>query len=171
MFPFSDISTYHNSQFCDSVNIYFSCGLSRRWICPVWNPRRLFNGRLALTHHRNQVRRMFYDLVNEQWCCETCVCVLGGWWVGVWCLIGIYLSPPPHHPTPPLCLDGGVLPREQCWTGRNLCPDFQRFSHIPYTRAWMCWDCCPRVVRLSQPQVQAHHCSQHGVMKRLLNIT
>lgn len=64
--------------FSDCVNIYFSFGLHRCWICPVWNPRRLFNGRLALTHHRNQAQHVFYDLVNEQLCCETCVCVLGG---------------------------------------------------------------------------------------------
>lgn len=132
---FAFICLRHNSQLCDSVNIYFSFGLNRCWICPVWNPRRLFNGRLALTHHRNQARHVFYDLVNEQRCCETCVCALGGGLVGVWCLIGIYLHPPP------LCLDGGALPREQCRTGWNLCPDFQRFSHIPYTRAWKNWDC------------------------------
>lgn len=43
----------------------------------------LFNGRLALMHHRNQVLHVFYDLVNEQQHCETCVCVLGGGGCGV----------------------------------------------------------------------------------------
>lgn len=59
------------SVFC--LNIYFSLGLYRAWKESVWNPRWLFNGRLALTHLRNQVWPVFYDLINEQRCCETCV--------------------------------------------------------------------------------------------------
>lgn len=43
--------------------------------CRIWNPRQLFNGPLLLTHRRARVPRMFYDLVNEQQCCEICVCV------------------------------------------------------------------------------------------------
>uniref|UniRef100_A0A8C7LJM2 Aldehyde dehydrogenase 1 family, member A2 n=1 Tax=Oncorhynchus kisutch TaxID=8019 RepID=A0A8C7LJM2_ONCKI len=32
---------------------------------------------------------------------------------------------------PPLCLDVGVLPREPCRAGRNLCPYFHRFFPLP----------------------------------------
>uniref|UniRef100_A0A8C8MDZ3 Aldehyde dehydrogenase domain-containing protein n=1 Tax=Oncorhynchus tshawytscha TaxID=74940 RepID=A0A8C8MDZ3_ONCTS len=45
----------------------------------VWNPRWLFNGRLALTHLRNQVWPVFYDLINEQRCCETCIFINNEW--------------------------------------------------------------------------------------------
>lgn len=113
----------------------FSCRRKCGWceICPVWNPRRLFNGRLALTHHRDQARHVFYDLVNEQRCCETCVCLplrRGAEGVGGWCLIGIYL---PHTQTlHPFCLDCRVLPRELCWTGRN--PQISRDCPISLTQ-------------------------------------
>lgn len=53
----------------------------------------LFNRRLTLTHRRNQTRHVFYDLVNEQRCCETCVWALGGGRMGVRCLIGIHPHP------------------------------------------------------------------------------
>lgn len=134
---------WHNSQLCDCVNIYFTSGLNRCQLCSVWNPRRLFNGRLALTHHRNQARHVFYDLVNEQRCCETCVCVLGGGLVGGGLVSDRDLSSPP-----PLCLDGGALPREQCWTGRNLCPDFQILPYPLHKSP-------KRAVSLSQLQLQA----------------
>lgn len=94
---------------------------------------------MSRPHRRNQTRHVFYDLVNEQRCCETCVWALGGGRVGVRCLIGIH-HPHPHPlpppPPPPLCLRGGALPGEQCRTDRNLCPHFQNFSLLLYTRAW-----------------------------------
>lgn len=97
---------------------------------------------MSLPHRRNQTRHVFYDLVNEQRCCETCVWALWRWeggrvgGVGVRCLIGIHLCvhPPPTSTPTPLC--GGALPGEQCWTDRNLCPHFQKFSLVLRTRAW-----------------------------------
>lgn len=131
-------------QFCKHL---WRCGT----ICPVWNPSRLFNGRLALTHHRDQARHMFYDLVNEQRCCETCVCLSpGGWAVGCGDLVSDRDLSATHTQTlHPFCLDGRALPREPCRTDRNLSPDFQRFSHIPYTRKF--WDGCLGAVCLSHP--------------------
>lgn len=90
------------TQVCGSAHIgcfwfFFSCFWSQligKYSLLVW----LFNRRLTLTHRRNQTRHVFYDLVNEQRCCETCVWVLGGGRMGVWCLIGIHLHPSPTHP-------------------------------------------------------------------------
>lgn len=93
---------------------------------------------MSLSHRRNQTRHVFYDLVNEQRCCENVR--LGAWrWEGGGPVSDRDSSvcTPSSTPTPhPLCLHGGALPREQCWTDRNLCPHFQKFSLILYTRAW-----------------------------------
>lgn len=71
--------------------------------------RQLFNGGAALTHRRNQTRRVFYGLVNEQRRCETCVSVrLSGGGGGGSGPIGLYSPPPlclppsltPSHPPP-----------------------------------------------------------------------
>uniref|UniRef100_A0A674P6H8 aldehyde dehydrogenase (NAD(+)) n=1 Tax=Takifugu rubripes TaxID=31033 RepID=A0A674P6H8_TAKRU len=67
---------------------------------------------MSLPHRRNQTRHVFYGLVNEQRCCETCVWALAGGRVGVRCLIGIHLCAPPPTPPPPpppLCLRGGIF--------------------------------------------------------------
>lgn len=89
---------------------------------------------------------------------NMCFCAWGSW-------VSDRDLSPPHSPssptcthrltlTHPLCLHGGALPREQCWTHRNLCPDFQRFSHIAYMRGWTCWARSLRAVTLSQALLQ-----------------
>lgn len=93
---------WHNSGlwFC-SYRVFWGFFFSCFWSQLIWKYSLLvwlFNRRLTLTHRRNQTRHVFYDLVNEQRCCETCVWALGGGRMGVWCLIGIHLHPSPTHP-------------------------------------------------------------------------
>lgn len=102
--------------------------LNRWWMCPV--PRRLFNRRLALTHHRNRARHVFYDLVNEQRCCETCVCVLGGEWVGGGLVSDRDLSAHPH-PSKPIPLSGWWSTPQRAMLDRQ--ESLSRFPEIlPY---------------------------------------
>lgn len=123
--PFMYAVSFKNC-LCAKRNMYFSFLLYRAWKIHLLESEAVVLRAASFNASPEpECGPCFYDIVNEQWCCETCVCVhlcvcvcvcalvSVCTFVCVVCLIGIYLFFP-LSPTS-FCLDAGSLPREWYW--------------------------------------------------------